>query len=212
LVENESERKIKCLKSNGGGEFTSDEFFDFCEQHGIQRESSTARTPQQNGVVEMMNITVQQMARAMLDESGTPTTFWGEDAFVAVTILNKENVRVNSTQTPHELWYDKTPIVKYVKVFGSKYFIKRTNENLGKFEPRAYEGILLGYSSKSKGYKCYNKRLGKIVESIDVVVDEACKDPKQIKSTEDYDNEEDGDYFPTSNQNYIEEETNEAPE
>eukprot|EP00253_Pinus_taeda_P026168 PITA_26168 len=52
-----------------------------------------------------MNRTVQQMARAMLDESGTPATFWGEAAFVVVTILNKTNVRVNSTQTPHELWY-----------------------------------------------------------------------------------------------------------
>ena len=40
------------------------------------------------------------------------------------------------------------------------------------------------------------KDLGKIVERIDVVVDEACKNPKQIK-IEDYDNEEYGDYFPT---------------
>jgi len=88
-------------------------------------------------------------------------------------------------------------MVKYFKVFGSKCYIKRTDEKLGKFEPRADEGILLGYSSRGKGYKCYNKILGKIVESIDVVVDEACKNPKQIK-TEDYDNEEDGDYFLTS--------------
>lgn len=49
------------------------------------------------------------------------------------------------------------------------------------------------------------------VEIIDVVVDEACKNPKKIK-IEYYENEEDGDYFPTSNKNYIEEETNEAPE
>jgi len=40
-------------------------------------------------VVERMNITVQQMARAMLDESGTPVTFWGEAVFAATTILNK---------------------------------------------------------------------------------------------------------------------------
>jgi len=45
LVENESDQKIKCLKSDRGGEFISDEFFDFCEQHGIKREFSTARTP-----------------------------------------------------------------------------------------------------------------------------------------------------------------------
>ena len=75
LVENESDRKIKCLRSDRGGEFTSDEFFDFCEQYGIKRQFSTARTPQQNGVVERMNRIVQQMARAMLDESRTPTTF-----------------------------------------------------------------------------------------------------------------------------------------
>lgn len=62
LVENESDQKIKCLRSDLGGEFISDEFFDFCEQHGIKRQFSTARTPQQNGVVERMNRTFQQMA------------------------------------------------------------------------------------------------------------------------------------------------------
>ena len=46
LVENESDYKIKCLRSNRGGEFTLNEFFDFCEEHGIRREFSTARTPQ----------------------------------------------------------------------------------------------------------------------------------------------------------------------
>eukprot|EP00253_Pinus_taeda_P004698 PITA_04698 len=212
LVETESDRKIKCLRSDRGGEFILDELFDFCEQHGIEREFSTTRTPQQNGVVERMNKTVQESARAMLDESGTPATFWGEAAFVVVTIFNKANVRVNSTQTPHEIWYGKTPTIKYFKFFGSKCFIKSTNEKLGRFEPRANERILLGYSSRSKGYKCYNKRLGKIFESIDVVVDEACRNPKQIKSIEYYDNQEYGDYFPISNENYIEEETNEALE
>ena len=87
------------------------------------------------------------MARAMLDESGTPATFLGEAAFASITILNKTNVHVNNTQTPHELWYGKTPMVKYFKVFGSKFYINKTDEKLGKFEPRADEGILLGYSS-----------------------------------------------------------------
>ena len=62
LVENESNYKIKCLRSDRGGEFTSNEFFHFCEEHGIRREFSTARAPQQNGVVERMNRTVQKMA------------------------------------------------------------------------------------------------------------------------------------------------------
>ena len=95
----------------------------------------------------------------MLNESGTHATFWGEAAFTAMTILNKDNVQVNSDQTPYELWYGNPPIVKRFRVFGRKCFIKNTNDKLGKFEPRADEGIHLGYSSRSKGYKCYNKIL-----------------------------------------------------
>jgi transposase InsO family protein len=52
LVENEIETKIKCLRSYNGGEFTSKEFDLFYETHGIKRQFSVARTPQENGIVE----------------------------------------------------------------------------------------------------------------------------------------------------------------
>ena len=51
---------MKTLRSDNGGDFTSNEFWDFCEEHGIKREFSTARTPQQNRVVERKNITIQE--------------------------------------------------------------------------------------------------------------------------------------------------------
>eukprot|EP00253_Pinus_taeda_P014004 PITA_14004 len=208
LVENESSYKIKSLSSDRGGEFTSNEFFYFCEEHGIRREFSTTRTPQQNGVVERMNRTVQQMARAMLDESRTPATFWGEAAYAVVFILNKTNVRVNNTQTPHELWYRETPSVKHFKIFGSKCYIKNTDEKLGKLEPKADEGILIGYSPHSKAYKCYNKRLGRIVDSIDVVVHEKGYIPRQVNHE---DIEENKDYPQRQNEEE-EEEPQEEPE
>ena len=75
LVDNESDWKIKCLRFDQGGEFISDELFDCCEQHGIKRQFSIARTPHQNGVVKRMNRIIQQMVGAILDESGTPATF-----------------------------------------------------------------------------------------------------------------------------------------
>ena len=45
-VENETELKIKCLRSDNGGEFTSKELNHYCEENGIKRQFSVARTPQ----------------------------------------------------------------------------------------------------------------------------------------------------------------------
>ena len=58
LVENETNLKIKCLRSNNGGEFTSKLFQQYCDENGIKRQFSIARIPQQNGVVERKNRTV----------------------------------------------------------------------------------------------------------------------------------------------------------
>eukprot|EP00253_Pinus_taeda_P009613 PITA_09613 len=122
LVENESDCKIKSLRSDRAGEFTSDEFFDFCEQHGIKKQFSTTRTPQQNGVVERRNRTIQQMARAMLDESGTPATFSSEAAFTAITILNQVNVRIKTEDYDNEEGEDHFPTSNHTN------FEEETNE------------------------------------------------------------------------------------
>jgi hypothetical protein len=66
VVENEMDSKIKCLRSDNGGEFTSKEFLDFCSNHRIKRKFYVARTPQHNGVVEIKNKRLHEMARTML--------------------------------------------------------------------------------------------------------------------------------------------------
>jgi transposase InsO family protein len=55
LIENLSERKIKILRSDNGGEYTSKEFVNFCKDVGIKRELTTPYNPQQNGVAERKN-------------------------------------------------------------------------------------------------------------------------------------------------------------
>ena len=75
LVENESGHKIRCLRSDNEGEFTSNEFNQFCESHGIQRLFCAAKTPQQNGVSEKKNRIVQETTRTMLLEANIANTF-----------------------------------------------------------------------------------------------------------------------------------------
>lgn len=62
VVEKESGYKIKAMRSDRGGEFTSNEFQEFCEANGIRRPMTVPRSPQQNGVAERKNRTILNMA------------------------------------------------------------------------------------------------------------------------------------------------------
>jgi hypothetical protein len=84
-------------------------------------------------------------------------------------------LRNNTDKTPYELWKGGPANVKHFKVFGSKCYIKREDGRMGKFESSVDKGILVGYKSTRKEYKCYNLRLNKVVESINVTIDETSR-------------------------------------
>ena len=65
MVEIETGKKLKCLRSDNGGEYCSKEFDRYCSEHGIRREKTVPRTPQENGVSERMNRTIMERARCM---------------------------------------------------------------------------------------------------------------------------------------------------
>jgi hypothetical protein len=172
LIENQTGKRLKAVRSDRGGEFSSGNFKEFCDKHGIKREYTIPKTPQQNGVVERQNRSVQQMERSMMNERNIPQTYWVEAIHIAVHILNKSHLRPHSDKTPYELWFGRPASIKHFKVFGSKCYIKNNDEDIGKYDDRADEGIFLGYATNSKGYRCYNKRLHKLVDCIDIKVDQ----------------------------------------
>jgi transposase InsO family protein len=81
----------------------SKEFRDFSEEHGKKRQFSTARTPQQNGLVERKNKTVQEMARTILKDSKLGDIFWVQAVHTVVHMLNRGMFRSNNDKTPYEL-------------------------------------------------------------------------------------------------------------
>ena len=72
LVENLSEKKIKILRSDNGGEFTSNEFNDFCKEAGMKRELTNPYNPQQNGVAERKNRSIMEAVKAMIHDQDLP--------------------------------------------------------------------------------------------------------------------------------------------
>jgi hypothetical protein len=172
MVENEMDSKIKCLISYNGGKFTSKEFMDYCSRHGIKRQFSIARTPQQNGFVERKNKTIQEMARTMLMDSKLTYIVWTHAVHTTVHIQNRVILINNTEKTLYELWKGRPTNVKHFRVFGGKCYIKREDGRMRNFDSRVDKGVLVGYSSTRKAYKCYNLRLNKVVENINVTIDE----------------------------------------
>ena len=172
-VQNEKEFKIVCIRSDHGGEFENQLFDEFCIEHGIKHQFSCARTPQQNGVVERKNRSLQEMARTMLNEHHLPKYFWAEAVNTACFVTNRVVVRKSLNKTPYELWKGRKPNISFFKVFGCKCFVLNTKDNLGKFDSKSDIGIFLGYSSSSKAYRVYNKRTLVVEESMHVNFDES---------------------------------------
>ncbi|CAH9074170.1 unnamed protein product [Cuscuta europaea] len=88
LVERETGKKLKCLRSDNGGEYTSKAFDAYCREYGIRHEKSVPRTPQHNGVAERMNRTIMERVRSMLNVAKLPKSFWGEAVNTACYLIN----------------------------------------------------------------------------------------------------------------------------
>lgn len=75
-VENQMGLKIKCLRSDNGGEYDRSEFKALCAVEGIKMLRTVPGKARQNGVAERMNRTLSERARSMRIHSGMPKIFW----------------------------------------------------------------------------------------------------------------------------------------
>ena len=172
MVENQCEQKIKVLRTDNGGEFTSEEFNTFCKMAGIIHQLTVPYSPQQNGVVERKNRTVMEMTRCIMFEKKLPKFLWAEGVNTSVYLLNRLATKAVNDCTPFEMWTGVKPTVKHLRVFGSPCYVHVPSVKRGKLDEKAEQGILVGYAANSKGYRIYNLITAKVQVSRDVHFDE----------------------------------------
>ncbi len=78
MVERESERQLKILRTDNGGEYTSTQFEQYLKAEGVRHELTIPKTPEQNGVAERMNRTLTEFIRSMLIDARLLQKFWAE--------------------------------------------------------------------------------------------------------------------------------------
>ena len=170
MVEKQTERKVKVLRTDNGMEFCSGAFKSYCRKEGIVRHHTIPHTPQQNGVAERMNRTIISKARCMLSNSGLSRRFWAEAASTACYLINRSPSTAIGKKTPFEMWSGSPCDYSKLRVFGCTAYAHVDN---GKLEPRAIKCIFLGYGSGVKAYKLWNPETQKTLLSRNVVFNES---------------------------------------
>jgi len=148
----------------------------FANKLGIFHNFSAPRTPQQNGVVERKNRSLEELARTILNDSALPKCFWVDVVSTSCYVMNRVLIWPILKKTSYELLNGRKLNVSHLKVFGCKcYILNNDKDNLGKFDAKSDKGIFLGYSLTSHAYRVYNKKLMTVEESIHVVFYETNK-------------------------------------
>ncbi|GKF32621.1 retrovirus-related pol polyprotein from transposon TNT 1-94 [Tanacetum coccineum] len=112
-------------------EFVNQTLREFYENVGISHQTSIARTPQQNGVVERQNRTLVEGARTMLIFLKAPLFLWAEAINTACYTQNRSLIRLRYNKTPYELMQDKKPDLSFFHVFGALCNPTNHNDDLG---------------------------------------------------------------------------------
>ncbi|GKC24192.1 retrovirus-related pol polyprotein from transposon TNT 1-94 [Tanacetum coccineum] len=163
---------VRRIRTDNGTEFVNQTLREYYEKVGISHETSVARSPQQNGVVERRNRTLIEAARTMLIYAKAPLFLWAEAVATACYTQNRSIVRLRHGKTPYELLHDKLPDLSFFHVFGALCYPTNDSENLGKLQPKADIGIFIGYAPTKKAFRIYNRRTRRIIETIHVDFDE----------------------------------------
>nr|GEV09308.1 hypothetical protein [Tanacetum cinerariifolium] len=135
---------------------------------GIKREFSVARTLQQNRVAERKNRTLIEAARNILACSLLPILFWAEAVNTACYVQNRVLVTKPHNKTPYELLLGRTPSIGFIRPSGCPVTIFNTLDPLGKFDRKADEGFLVGYSVTSKAFRVFNIRTRIVQETLHI--------------------------------------------
>jgi transposase InsO family protein len=127
--EKQTDRKMKKLITDGGGEFCNKELGELLELEGIQHNVSPPYTPQHNGMAERANRTIIEMTRCMMLQSNMAPEWWGEAVIFAAATTNALPSLAKSRASPVELMLKVKPRMDFFRPFGCRAWALKPKAN-----------------------------------------------------------------------------------
>nr|GEU89863.1 hypothetical protein [Tanacetum cinerariifolium] len=145
MIQRNLQAQVITIRNDIGTKFVNKTLHAYFKEEGIEHQTSTPRTAEQNG------------------SEVTTTTCYTQ---------NRSLIIHRHEKTPYHNINGRKPSLKHLHIFGCMCYITKDGENLDKMKEKGGQCILVGYSTQSKGYRVYNKRTKLIVKSIHIKFDE----------------------------------------
>jgi transposase InsO family protein len=175
-LETQTGHQLKTVRTDRGGEYLNHSLRSYFESKGVLHQTTAPYTPEQNGAAERLNRTLMERVRAMLLSDGLQQQLW---AVATANYIRNRSPTTKNAETPWECFTGNKPEVSGMRVFGTRAFVMVPKELRRKLDPVSESGIFVGYSANSKAYSVLLDGTSKVVESRDVVFDEAARPVKQ---------------------------------
>lgn len=170
LVERLTNRKIKAVQTDWGGEYQR--LNSFFQRIGIEHYVACPYAHQQNGSAERKHRHIVEVGLSLLAHASMPLKFWDEAFTTAAYLINRTPTKVINFETPLQRLFNLPPDYSLLRTFGCACWPNLRPYNARKLAFRSKQCAFLGYSTLHKGFKCLDISTGRVYISRDVVFDE----------------------------------------
>ena len=172
-VQTQFNKKVKFVRHDGAREFATSSIKAFYDEQGIEQQVTVPYAHQTNGTAERAIRTIVTIGRSLLHHARLDKCFWAEAAMAAIYIKNRLPSPKIQEKTPFEIVYKCKPSVRHMRVFGCRVYVLTPKEKRLKWDPKAREGLFMGYEETSKAYRVFDIEAGQVVITQDVNFDES---------------------------------------
>ena len=173
MIENQFSFKIKTFRSDGGVEFTSNDFRSYLSQHVLLIISLSLIHLSKMVLLKKKHRHIIETTVTLLSQASMPYPYWTFVAQIAVNLINMLPTSVLGWKSPWSKLYFSPPDLTQLKIFGCACYPNLRPYTAHKLEPRTKECIFIGYPTSSKGYFCLDHQKNHVYTSRHVIFNES---------------------------------------
>ncbi|GJX04785.1 retrovirus-related pol polyprotein from transposon TNT 1-94 [Tanacetum coccineum] len=121
MIQRNLQAQVITIRTDRGMEFLNKTLHAYFKEEGIEHQTSTPQTPEQNGIVKIQNRTLVETTRTMLSASKLPLSFWAEAVATACYTQNRSIIISTHGKTAYHIINDRKPSIKHLHIFVEGY-------------------------------------------------------------------------------------------